>query len=111
MPLTVDFRETIRERARTDAAFRRALLLEAVELMLDGDMKTGQKLIRNYINATMGFRELAERTHTLEKSLMRMFGPKGNPSSQNMFGVIAELAKAERVHLQLKAKRLSRAAA
>jgi len=52
MPLTIDFRETIRERAQTDAAFRRGLLQEAVELMLAGDVKTGQKIIRNYINAT-----------------------------------------------------------
>ena len=104
MALTVDFRETIRERAQHDAAFRRGLLQEAIELMLSGDVKTGQKIIRNYINATVGFHELAERTQTPEKSLMRMFGPKGNPSSQNMFGVIAELAKAEGVNLSLRAK-------
>lgn len=109
MALTVDFRETIRERAQTDAAFRRGLLQEAVELMLSGDVKTGQKIIRNYINATVGFHELAERTHTPEKSLMRMFGPKGNPSSQNMFGIIAELAKAEGINLSLKAKPLQHA--
>ncbi len=104
MPLTVDFRETIRERAQKDAAFRRGLLQEAVELMLSGDVRTGQKIIRHYINATVGFQQLAERIHTPEKSLMRMFGPKGNPSSLNMFGVIAELAKAEGVNLFLKAK-------
>ena len=104
MPLTIDFLETIRERAQNDAAFRRVLLQEAVELMLSGDVKTGQKIIRNYINATVGFHELAERTHTPEKSLMRMFGPKGNPSSQNMFGVIAELAKTEGVNFSLKVK-------
>jgi DNA-binding phage protein len=104
MPLTIDFRETIRERAQNDAAFRRGLLKETIELMLSGDFKTGQKIIRNYINATVGFHELAARTHTPEKSLMRMFGPKGNPSSQNMFGVIAALAKAEGVNFSLKAK-------
>jgi DNA-binding phage protein len=105
MPLTIDFRETIRERAQRDAAFRRGLLLEAIDLMLSGDVKTGQKIIRNYINATVGFHELAERTHTPEKSLMRMFGPKGNPSSQNMFGIIAVLAKAEGVKLTAKSAR------
>jgi DNA-binding phage protein len=102
MPLTIDFRETIRERAQSDAAFRRGLLQEAVELMLSGDVKTGQKIIRNYINATVGFHELAEQTHIPEKSLMRMFGPKGNPSSQKIFGIIAELAKAEGVNFKTK---------
>lgn len=51
MPLAVDFRETIRERAQKDAAFRHGLLQKAVELMLAGDVRTGQKIIRNYINA------------------------------------------------------------
>lgn len=104
MPLTIDFRETIRERAQTDAAFRRGLLQESVELMLSGDVRTGQKIIRNYINATVGFHGLAEQTHIPKKSLMRMFGPKGNPSSLNMFGVIAELAKTEGVSLSLKTR-------
>jgi DNA-binding phage protein len=104
MALTKDFRDTIRERAHRDASFRRALLQEAVELLLTGDVETGQSLMRNYINATVGFSELAERTHTPKNSLMRMFGPNGNPSSRNMFGVIAELAKAEGVNLSLRAK-------
>ena len=102
MPLTIDFRDTIRERAQRDASFRRGLLLEAVDLMLSGDVKTGQKIIRSYINATVGFHKLAERTGTPEKSLMRMFGPNGNPRAKNMFGVIAELAKAEGVKLKAK---------
>lgn len=104
MPLTKDFRDTIRERAQRDTSFRRALLSEAVEALLSGDVETGQGLIRNYINATVGFHQLAERVHTPEKSLMRMFGPQGNPYSKTMFGVIAELAKAEGVNFSLKAK-------
>jgi DNA-binding phage protein len=105
MPLTTDFRETIRARAQRDEDFRQGLLLEAVDLMLSGDVETGKKIIRNYINATVGFQKLAKRTHRPEKSLMRMFSPKGNPSSQNMFGVLAELAKAEGVKLKAKSAR------
>jgi hypothetical protein len=104
VPLTKDFRESIRDRAQRDPYFRRALLSEAVEALLSGDVETGQGLMRNYINATVGFHALAKRVHRPEKSLMRMFGPKGNPSSHNIFGVIAELAKAEGVNFSLKAK-------
>jgi hypothetical protein len=39
MALTKDFRDTIRDRARRDPAFRRALLQEAIELLLVGDWK------------------------------------------------------------------------
>src|ERR1035441_5759808 len=62
MPLTKDFRETIRDRAQQDPRFRKALLREAIELMLSGDEKTGRAILRNYINATVGFRQLAEAT-------------------------------------------------
>jgi DNA-binding phage protein len=105
MALTKDFRDTIRDRAHRDVSFRRALLQEAIELLLSGDVETGQSLMRNYINATVGFPELAERTHTPKNSLMRMFSTTGNPSSRNMFGVIAELAKAEGINFSLRVKK------
>jgi hypothetical protein len=60
MALTKNFRETIQARARRDPAFRKALLREAVECMLAGDIRTGKLVLRNYINATEGFGELAE---------------------------------------------------
>ena len=50
MALTKDFRETIRERAQQEPRFRKALLREAIELMLSGDEKTGRAILRNYIN-------------------------------------------------------------
>jgi hypothetical protein len=102
MPLTRDFRETIRERAQEEPAFRRALLQEAIELMLSGDVTTGKALMRNYINATAGFQELSRGVDTPAPSLMRMFGPKGNPSAKNLFGVIAYLQEQEGIHFGLR---------
>jgi hypothetical protein len=103
MALTRDFRETIRERAQREPEFRRALLQEAVEQMLSGDVDAGKGMIRNYINATVGFKELSRAVSTPPESLMRMFGPKGNPSAANLFGVIAELQHQEGIHFALKA--------
>jgi hypothetical protein len=103
MALTRDFRETIRERAQREPSFRRALLQEAIEQMLAGDIDTGKSLIRNYINATIGFPALATTVDTPAESLMRMFGPKGNPSAKNLFGVIAALQNQEGIQFALKA--------
>ena len=86
MPLTHDFKETIRDRAQRDAKFRHALLREAVESYLNGDLETGKAVLRDYVNATLGFQELEERTEIPAKSLMRMLGPKGSPSA--VFGNI-----------------------
>ena len=62
MALTKDFRETIRERAQREPVFRKALLSEAIELMLSGDERTGRAILRNYINATVGFPRLEQAT-------------------------------------------------
>lgn len=56
MALTSDFKETILARARRDPAFRRALLREGVECMLSGDVETGKAVLRDFINATVGFK-------------------------------------------------------
>ena len=105
MPLTKEFRETIRERAQREPRFRKALLREAIELMLSGDEKTGRATLRNYINATVGFRRLEEATSIPANSLMRMFGPKGNPSARNLFGVLAHLQAQEGVNFEIRPRR------
>jgi DNA-binding phage protein len=99
MALTREFKETVRARAARDVAFRAALLSEAIDLMLAGDVDTGKAVLRDYINATVGFEELAEEVGKPSKSLMRMFGPKGNPSADNLFAIISHLQKATGVHL------------
>ena len=105
MALTRDFRETIRERAQREPRFRQALLREAIELMLAGDERTGRAILRNYINATAGFQQLQAATSIPASSLMRMFGPKGNPSAKNLFGVLAHLQRQEGVSFELRPRR------
>jgi hypothetical protein len=83
MALTRDFKETVQARARRDPAFRQALLQEAVTTMLDGGLKTGKAVLRDYINATIGFEELGRATGTPPKSLMRMFGPRGRQATSS----------------------------
>jgi DNA-binding phage protein len=103
MALTKDFRDTIRDRAQRDPKFRRALLEEAVAAMIADDMETGRSLMRNYINATVGFDQLAVTIEKKKSSLMRMFGPRGNPSANNIFHIIATLQKQEGVSLTVHA--------
>jgi hypothetical protein len=93
MALTREFKETVRARAARDVAFREALLVEAVEALLSGDVDTGKTMLRDYINATVGFEKLGVATKTPPKSLMRMFGPRGNPQARNLFAVIHQLQK------------------
>jgi DNA-binding phage protein len=105
MPLTRDFKETVKARAACDPKFRAALLTEAVQEMLSGDGETGRAVLRDYINATIGFERLARETGTPAKSLMRMFGPKGNPRASNLFTVIKRLQKDTGVRLEVAAEK------
>ena len=105
MPLTRDFKETVQVRARRDAAFREGLLREGVECLLSGDLDTGKVVLRDYINATIGFEQLGSLTNKSPKSLMRMFGPDGNPHARNLFEVISRIQQHEGVQLEVKAVR------
>ena len=86
-----------------DPKFRAALLEEAIDQMLAGDLETGKAVLRDYINATVGFERLARETGTPAKSLMRMFSPKGNPRAGNLFSVILRLQKTSKVRLHIAA--------
>ena len=103
MALTREFKDTVKARADRDPEYRNALLVEAVELLLEGDVETGKALIRNYINATIGFEKLAQEVGSPAKSLMRMFSAKGNPRANNLFSVIRHLQKATGVNLAVSA--------
>lgn len=60
MVLTREFKETVRKRVREDFQFRRALLMESVELFLVGDSATRKAVLRDYINA-IGKRKNSKR--------------------------------------------------
>ena len=102
MVLTRSFKETVQARVRTDTAFRAALLREGVQAMLAGDVDTGKAVLRDYINATIGFDALGEATGTPPKSLMRMFGARGNPQAKNLFAVIRHLQQQAGLRLEVR---------
>ena len=93
MALTRSFKETVQARVLADPAFRDALLREGIETMLGGDVDAGKAILRDYIKATVGFEQLGAETGSSPKSLIRMFGPRGNPQARNLFSVLAYLQK------------------
>lgn len=107
MALTKDFAETVRARAQRDPRYRRALLREALEALLSEDLDTAKGLLRDYINATVGFAALAKAIGVPSKSLMRMLGPRGNPQASNLFTLIRGLLRWERVVINLQLRKVS----
>ena len=68
---------------------------------MNWDVDTGKAVLRDYINATIGFDALGTATDISPKNLMRMFGPKKNPQARNLFEIIAHLQEWEGIHLRL----------
>ncbi|EAR23520.1 helix-turn-helix domain-containing transcriptional regulator [Nitrococcus mobilis] len=106
MALTRNFCETVRERAQADAAFRSALLTDAADALLAGEADAARRILRDYINATVGFEALAAETGIAVKSLHRMFGPRGNSTLSSLARVFRALEAREGVTLQATARPL-----
>src|SRR4051794_38228024 len=101
MAKSKSFKELVQARVKTDKKYAEALLREGVDAMLDGDVDTGKTILRDYIKATVGFEKLGKATGAPPKSLIRMFGPRGNPQARNLFTVIGYLQKRAGVRLHV----------
>ena len=99
MGLTRNFKKTVVARVERDPAFAKALLNEAATLFLSGEPKTARLVLRDLVNATLGFEQLAKVTAMPSKSLHRMLSPKGNPSMDNLAAVFGAVRKHLKVGL------------
>jgi DNA-binding phage protein len=103
MALTRNFKQTVVERVRRDPAFARALLDEAATLFLNGEPDTARLILRDLVNATVGFETLAVTTAKPSKSLHRMLSKEGNPSMDNLAAIFDAVRKKLGVSLQTQA--------
>jgi DNA-binding phage protein len=103
MTLTRDFKQTVVERVRRDPAFAKALLDEAATLFLNGEPHTARLILRDLVNATVGFEGLAVETAKPAKSLHRMLSEKGNPSMDNLAAILGAIRKKLGVDLKAHA--------
>jgi DNA-binding phage protein len=103
MGLTRDFKVTIVARMRRDPGFRDALFLQALNACLAGETAVGKAMLRDLINATIGFQQLAAEVEVPSKSLHRMLSSRGNPSTNSFFGVVSVLQRKMKLRLRVTA--------
>ncbi len=87
MALTRDFKKTVVARVERDPTFAKELLDEATMLLIGGEAETARVILRDLVNATLGFERLAKLTSVPSKSLHRMLSPRGNPSMDNLAAI------------------------
>ncbi|HQZ16735.1 MAG TPA: transcriptional regulator [Vicinamibacteria bacterium] len=102
MALTRDFRQTVADRARRDPAFARALLHEAAGLLINGEPGPARLVLRDLVNASIGFETLATTVGRPSKSLHRMLSGRGNPSMDNLAAIFGTLCRELRVKLAVE---------
>lgn len=104
MPITKDFKLTIMARARYDKAFCNAMLTEAINEFLTGDVDVGKAILRDYINATISFEILSSMLSKNPKSLMRMLSASGNPTSKSLFDILHAIQKIKKMKINISVK-------
>jgi len=105
MPLTREFKRTMVERAQREPAFAKALLDEAATLFLNGEPETARLILRDLVNATIGFETLAQHTDKNGKSLHRMLSAGGNPTMDNLAAIFDAVRAALKVRLEVNVVR------
>jgi DNA-binding phage protein len=105
MTLTRDLKKTVYVRIQRDPTFATALLDEAISLFLNGEPETARLILRDLVNATIGFEELAIETSKPSKSLHRMLSAKGNPTMDNLTIILKALR--EKLHVDIKVQTIS----
>lgn len=107
MALTRDFKKTVAARIERDPEFAKALLDEAATLFLAGEPETARLTLRELVNATLGFEQLAKQTDLPSKSLHRMLSPNGNPSMDNLAAIFGAVGDRLKVGLKVRAVKVA----
>jgi DNA-binding phage protein len=107
MALTRDFKKTVAARIERDPEFAKALLDEAATLFLGDEPETARLMLRELVNATLGFEQLAKQTDLPSKSLHRMLSPKGNPSMDNLAAIFGAVGDRLKVGLKVRAVKVA----
>ncbi|WP_223826181.1 hypothetical protein [Spongiibacter pelagi] len=81
-----------------DPEYRKGLLLEALESYLEGDIVVGNSLLRDYLNGTQAFGEVAKDLQIKESGLRRMVSANGNATAKNLFRIFKICQDREGIH-------------
>lgn len=106
MEITRDPIETVQNRIKQDHEFAVSLLDESISLLLNGESEVARLLLRDLVNATIGFETLASVTEKPSKSLHRMLSVNGNPTMDNLIAILHALR--QQLNVEIKVQVISR---
>lgn len=102
MQITREYKATVNERVQREPEFAAALLDEAVTLFLNGEPDAARLILRDLVNATVGFEALADETAKPSKSLHNMLSAKGNPTMDNLTAILKVLRRKLKINFEVR---------
>jgi len=96
----VSYNDSLKKLVDENPEMGQQMLEGAVNALFQGEIDEGRILLRQYINATLGFAELGRRLDKDPKNIMRSLGPKGNPTLTNLMAMIQACASAQKMEIQ-----------
>jgi DNA-binding phage protein len=76
------------------------LLDEAIPRFVNGEPESAVLILRDLVNATVGFEALADEIHKPAKSLHRMLSESGNPTMTDVSAIFAAIKRALKVEVR-----------
>ena len=92
---TVSYNDSVKSMIDRRPELATEMLEDAINALFEGELDDGRLLLRQYVNTTIGFQELARRTGKQDKNLMRSLSASGNPTAANLFEIIRACSEAE----------------
>lgn len=92
----------VRTLAKKEWPIRQSLFCDALRAFFIGAEDEGKKLLRDVVNASIGFERLANATGLSSKSIHRMLTKNGNPTSHNLFLLIRTICIKEGFEVRIE---------
>ena len=102
MALTVDVKEAIIARARSDSEFADGILEQSAECLLNGEVNVGKLILRDYIDAILGIEQLSRLTGMPPDDIEHMLEPDGSPETDDLLETINCIRQHKDTHIQHK---------
>lgn len=93
------------ELLRGDKKLRKIHLQNAMNMIFTDDRRIALLMIRDVINASIGFKALADELNTTDKNLMGMLTIKSNPTIDNIARILSVLINYEDLVSETKLKK------
>lgn len=101
MPVARSFHKIVQARARRDAGFRRELLINAVEALIDDEHEVAYRLLDHYLSGVTYLEELSNVLLISSRNIRGLFNCEVNPGGVGMIAAINEMLRREGLELKI----------